>query len=433
MKDIKSPDSIIRPFPMPANKRIKLIFFFTLLLLPAILSQIGGFNPSQQDISTIYEQGSIISRIYFPLILIWTLYVFKTKTKSLLWTRYELLLITYLLLGVFYSSTPNIVLRGVFTAITLLLMWNTIAILIVNEYSLDFVIETLILFIVVYGMIECIFWYTDVSRMNRYGEMGQYIGYFQHSNLFAKIISIGIILNIFCLLTEKRKELKYWFSCIILLIFLLGSGSRTSLIAVIAAVIVTFLFIGQPKFKYVLSLVIISIVGYILFISFYADFFTKVDIYSPSNVLEAGTFISRIHMWDLLLPEMLEHFWFGVGLNSFWTPSILYGYGLNVAGIHNGYLQVFEDLGIIGLILTVAIHLPLLKTISNSKVGYTFQCFRRFLIASWIYFAIVNITEGDWGNYRSSLWGMLIVLSIFYSLHLQSTKKETASENILYK
>jgi O-antigen ligase len=261
--------------------------------------------------------------------------------------------------------------------------------------------------------------------MNRYGEMGQYIGYFQHSNIFAKIISIGIILNIFCLITEKRKEVKYWLSCTILLIFLLGSGSRTSLIAVFVAVIVTFLFMAQSRWKYVISLVIISLVGYTSFNSFFVDYFAKVDIYSPSNVLEARTFISRIHMWVLLLPEMLEHFWFGVGLNSFWTPSILYGYGLDVAGIHNGYLQVFEDLGIFGLILTAAIHPPLLKALSNSNIEYTSQCFRRFLIACWIYFAIVNVTEGDWGNYRSSLWGILIVLSLFYSLHLENTKMST--------
>jgi O-antigen ligase len=400
------------------EKKFNIIYcLFTLLLFPAIIAQLGGFDSTDQEIVNVYSQGSIISRLFYSILFMCLLYITFNKNKSLFWTKYELLLIVYLFLGVFYSQTPIIVLRGIFTAITILLMWNIVGRLISTGFSLKTTAKSFIKFMIVYGFIELLFWYIDASRIDRYGAMGHYIGYFQQSNLFAKTISFGLILNIFYLLSEKGRQWKLWLSAIIFILFILGSGSRTTFIALTVSVVFTIIITTRIKLRYILLILLIGFIAQDTLKSFFISYFNKTENNLSSNMLEAGTLLVRLNMWDSLIPEMIKNFWFGVGLNSFWTPVTMIAY--NTPGIHNGYLQVFQDLGFIGLILVVLIHVPLIRdAIKLNLNDDESNIFRNFLISCWIFFLIINITEGDLGNYHSAAWGLIVVFSIIYSLHV---------------
>ena len=88
----------------------------------------------------------------------------------------------------------------------------------------------------------------------------------------------------------------------------------------------------------------------------------------------------------------------------------------------NGYLQVFQDIGLIGFLLLIIMIFPIIKSLKVRLINSQFLILRYSLIASWIYFMIVNITEGDLGNYRSSLWGVLMTISLVWYYFIKDYK-----------
>ncbi len=193
---------------------------------------------------------------------------------------------------------------------------------------------------------------------------------------------------------------------------LLGTGARTSLGSLVAAVILRGPVLltskkekTRPKIALVSAILVIAVVLRPLL----SDFFVKGDDY---GVLDQSTLSWRMQMWDSLFPLMLDHLWMGSGLNSFWNPDLFLTISSSTSGIHNGYLQVFQDLGLIGLLLLLVVHFPLFRALSIDVQKPHAVIIRYSLTCAWIYFFFVNLAESELGNYRGCIWGTLMTLSI---------------------
>ena len=236
------------------------------------------------------------------------------------------------------------------------------------------------------------------------------MGYFFQPNLLAKLLCIGIIFKFFGIHYDK-KSINNFIQISILFLLLYFTGSRTSFASLLIAIFVVQIFNSDlkiiSKLKYAVGILLLLVIFYFL----YRNFFIKHNV---NGILYGSTLSFREKLWSDLLPLMLHNFLVGAGLNSFWNADLFYNFNLDVSGIHNGYLQVFQDIGLIGFSLLLIITIQIIKSIKTKIEDNQFLIFRYSLITSWIYFFIVNLTEGDLGNYRSSLWAILMTISLVW-------------------
>ena len=124
------------------------------------------------------------------------------------------------------------------------------------------------------------------------------------------------------------------------------------------------------------------------------------------------TLTDRTQIWGFLLnmhtnPLLgtgYETFWLGPRLQWFWQMS---GEG-HINEAHNGYLEVYLNLGIIGLLLLVGFLMASYRTICRRLTP--FSSFASLSLALWIVFLFYNVTEA---GFRSGLmWLVLLTVAI---------------------
>ena len=398
--------------------RIRYYIIWLILILPALISQFKGFGGTYEYNALIAEEGSLSGKLlYFILFAVCLFFLWRYKYK-IFWSVRVYFFIAFLLTGIFYSNYPNMVLRGVFVAITSLMLWSIFAQILIFNFDIKKLLNSIPTFFLFWGLLEFFFWSLSPRDYFDYGYMANYVGYFFQPNLLAKLLCIGIIFKFFFMLYDKKSRSNF-IQIFILLAILYSTGSRTSLVSLIIAVSLVQIIASNlsimSKLKFVISLFISGIIFYFLF----NNFFIKQNV---EGLLYGSTLSYRIEVWSELLPLMFHNFWFGAGINSFWNADLFYKLNFYISGVHNGYLQVFQDIGFIGFVLLFGILFQILKSIKEEIFEKYFIIFRYSLITSWVYFFIVNFTEGDLGNYRSSLWGVLMTISILWFYLIKENK-----------
>ena len=120
-----------------------------------------------------------------------------------------------------------------------------------------------------------------------------------------------------------------------------------------------------------------------------------------------STFTGRTEIWDELVRIGSSHPILGVGYGSFWIHPPL---RFTINESHNGYLEVFLELGIVGLILLLGILISFWFRASAAlrtqfEIGAFAICF--LLMA-----AFHNITEASFLRSTSHIWTMLVFLMV---------------------
>jgi O-antigen ligase len=73
-----------------------------------------------------------------------------------------------------------------------------------------------------------------------------------------------------------------------------------------------------------------------------------------------STLTGRLPLWDILIPEIAQHPWLGVGFAAFWNPSNVYKIeqlaGETWVSAHNGFLEELLNTGVVGLAILLAFH-----------------------------------------------------------------------------
>lgn len=380
-----------------------------IILVPAIVAASSGFGASADQLIQVSEEGTLASRLLYSVILFVSAFFAIRFKMRFFWSRIALVYAFFLCFGVCYSTYPLMVIRGAFVALSTMLMWNVSAQYLVSKG--DLITERIAIIlpveVCVVGLVELVFWALS-PRVTEYGYMADYVGYFFQPNLLAKLLCVGILFVFYSNSILRASRLRKT-AAVVLFGLLISTGSRTSLIALFIAIAVVFLFDGSRKLHSKIQFVALAGVIVIFGWDFIVSFFSKGDEF---GILSQSTLTFRVDMWTTLLPYMFEHPLFGAGLNAFWNAELFQSLDFGVAGIHNGYLQVFQDLGIIGLVLLGAVTFQLLRPLRRAKGREHVTAFRRAVFSSWVYFFVVNFTEGDLGNFRSSLWGLLMTLSL---------------------
>lgn len=254
---------------------------------------------------------------------------------------------------------------------------------------------------------------TPLSSWLSYERLGSHIGYnandVGNKAAIAAIVSIGFAR----MESNKKKKLLYLFLFAALLVIVLFSGSRKSLLAVIIAVAM-FYTLGLKEKRYMfLSIFGVGIAFVLLyFISMNNDILYSVigrRIESMYNVIfhgqsEASSIDLRYKYmnmaWTLFKNNPLN----GVGLGNFKIASNFGVYS------HCDYLEVLCSYGIIG---AVFYYLPIIT------VALRILTFRKKDIIDWYYLILVVVLMVNYVTmvmYTSAYTQIIIILAIAYTM-----------------
>jgi exopolysaccharide production protein ExoQ len=133
----------------------------------------------------------------------------------------------------------------------------------------------------------------------------------------------------------------------------------------------------------------------------------------------------RTELWSITWEAIQEKFWLGYGYSGFWMgkdgPSVVVWRELfwEPPHAHNGYLEVWINLGLVGLVIVVALIVQgLYHAIKLCRIeGSLFNIFSASLL---LFIAITNITEISLMTQNSFYW-VLTLVCVFASAKQAST------------
>ena len=124
------------------------------------------------------------------------------------------------------------------------------------------------------------------------------------------------------------------------------------------------------------------------------------------------TLTGRTELWHDVFNHAMDHFLAGPGFAVFWTGGRLadlhsiHSWGPQQA--HNGYLEIFAQLGIIGIIL---LGMTLVKVFHNiSKLNPLSNPDRKMLFILFLAVVLINLTEANYGSGTNLMWFLFLAL-----------------------
>jgi len=215
------------------------------------------------------------------------------------------------------------------------------------------------------------------------------VGFFAHKNTVGSLSAIGIFLSSILILHNKGFIQKIVFGImpfLTCLICLFLSLSKTSLLAVLgtySAIFVMFFISRFPKGLRLIIFVLMSLAVFSIYLGMIALNFDFIA-YTLELLGKNSTLTGRTELWQLAIDAGNEKFPLGWGYQAFWQPinPLAQRYwdlfnAPNEKGFHfhNLYLQMYVDLGLMGVCLISFIFLYAFgKSITLiNKNGMTFE------------------------------------------------------------
>jgi len=390
-----------------------ILHFYMLVLLSSAFVPLVQYIRSGASFDLV--DGDPLTRILlmigYGLTLPFILFEPRRAVQRIARTPWVWLLVAFALLSVFWSQLPALTLRR---AVALILT-TLYALALVERFSLQEFLELLgyvFFFMLAFSLLMIIFlpaW----SIMTDFNA-GAWQGIFVHKNILGRISTIGLLIFSYLMTFDKKLNVRWlWILGFgIAIVALLGSRSTT---AQVNAVFVFLTVIGiiltaplRKKRNFLLFLFLMALGLAIVWILFYS----YVDILTALG--KNATLTGRIPLWQVIIKAGIRHLWFGWGYSAFWQgwqgPSApIWGTILwEPPHAHNGYLDLFLDLGVIGLTFGLTILFKsgatLLKVIWQYRITPSIS----FLFGLCSFFLVYNFTESAFLRQNNILWVLLV-------------------------
>jgi exopolysaccharide production protein ExoQ len=404
-----------------AEKTFAIAAIFHYAAAPVLLFITNGFSEGDDegaigDVSIINQLFQLIYFITLCLLLLrWKKVIPIVLKSGLIWLLFGLVIIS-----VFWSYSPEL------TKVRIIAMIGTMlfSLYLASRYTLKEQLQ----------LLGWIFGITILSStilaifLPKYGLMGgvhlgAWRGIFNHKNGLGRIMVIGVV--VFCLLALSVKKQRWIFwslSGASVMLIVLSKASSPLVNLVILMSLLAVLPILRWNYIFMVPIIIgLSSVGIIVY---------SVTMSNAEQIAGAFgknlTFTGRTDFWPLVLDKIAERPWLGYGFGSFWQgldgPSA-YVWNATVfktPNSHNGYLDLFLDLGIIGFSIYAILFINAFrKALIYIRLTGTPDRFWPVLLLAYI--VLSNLTESSLVIQNNFLW--VVQLGIFFSFSAkQSTK-----------
>lgn len=318
--------------------------------LTVILS--GGANEGDADSDSTEPDNSLILILFFINYLI-TFFLLILRWKKVLYfinkNRWLSALVALAVLSILWSYIPGkTISRGIAIVGTTLF-----GLYLATRYTMK---QQLQLFAWMYGL-AIVLSFVFIVALPKYGIMGglhegKWRGIYNHKNTLGKVIAPGIIVFLLQAI-RPGKNIWSWLGFILSLILLLRSTSTSALLNV---VILLWACLSYRVFRWcgnkmVAGLIATVTLGGSLYILLSAN--TEVVL---GSLGKDTTLTGRGDMWPYIFEMIWKSPLLGYGYGAFWsgpdTPSfyIWQASGWNPPNSHNGILDLWLSLGLLGLL-----------------------------------------------------------------------------------
>ena len=249
-----------------------------------------------------------------------------------------------------------------------------------------------------------------------FGRLLRAYGGFSHPNIFGGFLVIAILFLLIVYFQKAANSKLYskaifWFVLIFLFNTLILSFSRSAWLALIISLAVLFIYSLYKRvvFKKLLSILIILVLVFSINFVLFNDFFkTRIQ---QQNRLEIKSNIERLVLKNQALNLLNKNWFLGTGINNYvFAVYKNIDSNLNVweyQPVHNVYLLVFIELGILGLILYACLLLcSLYKAFSSSDLS-------KFILGLIV---LVIIIINFFDHYFYTYWSGLIIMFLIIGL-----------------
>ncbi len=265
--------------------------------------------------------------------------------------------------------------------------------------------------------------YNGIILLLREGYSGALGG---NISLTANYIALGIAICFGRFLQTKKK--KHAVVMVVLFIALLLVNRRSELLAAVAAWICMLFLMGSKRLKIIILFgCVIAFIGLLIVVLFVRQ---GIWHYQGSNRLIASVYgllqgqditNGRSELYALAWSLFCEHPLFGIGWGQyrFYAQAIL----PQITNVHNIYLQLLCETGIVGGFILLSALFYLLKelykknkiAIKNGTMEYTV-----FSLFSWLYIMILGIFDNP--IFQDQFWLLLGVI-LFCAVNEKSKRK----------
>jgi exopolysaccharide production protein ExoQ len=229
-----------------------------------------------------------------------------------------------------------------------------------------------------------------------------------HKNEFGQVIGLAILFALYAIaLPGGSRVLLKSIVVIGLAVILMFSESATATIAVVGAILTssalmisTFVRLAGSWRPMIIAGLLLAVIAIGLG-ALFGSLPTPNDIYIGllATFDKSTTFTGRMGIWQLILNESIYHSpWIGSGYGGFWVGlDSISGYfarkgaGLYPGQSHNGYIDIYNDLGYIGLGLALAVIASHAYRIARLLISQHQEA--RFHFALLIFVLVINIGE----------------------------------------
>ncbi len=243
-------------------------------------------------------------------------------------------------------------------------------------------------------------------------------GVFTHKNQFGAFMALGSVVFFLNAIQGEKLSWIYWGLLALGCGSMVMSQSTTALATFLVMLMLCIIYrIFRWRYEVMLSAILaVTIIGIIALI-WVAGYIGADSFFSSLG--KDSTLSGRTDIWRYVWDQIQLRPWLGYGLAAFWNgyegPSGYVQLAMRIAVIyaHNGFLDIWLSIGLIGLsvflagfLITSRQSLALLRK-SNTPEG-----FWPLLLLTYILFS--NLTEGTITTMNSSFWAIYVAVS--YSL-----------------
>ncbi len=372
--------------------------------------------------------GNKINQLFLGLLMIFgirILWQHKTMVIEFLKNNKVLvILVFYTFMSIAWSDYKSISIRR------FILFLGTIEmafIIFIQKNKFEGFLNLIFYFLFIFSILSlgAVFLFPHYGISSEYG--GAWKGITSHKNSLGAVAGIAVVFLIFTRGYFKKQPRRFMAYMLLFLsgLLLLESRSATSLLITLTILLFSFfVHIVHNQRKFAILYGFLGLLCFFVSIRLLEVFFLQkpfVDIIF-SSLNKTTTLTGRTEIWPIMLDSIKNHPFFGGGYESFWigpesvhdphSPSyaVFQLLGRYAYEAHNGYIDVLNELGIVGLLLLLAFIINLIVRIFNLWEGYYEQFFLFINLTFFIIFC--NFVETSFMRSSSLYW--LLILFIYF-------------------
>lgn len=393
----------IRPFEDIFSVVSLLLFsqgFFTIILG-------GGVGGEEGDVDSVLLRITFLGIYGMSFVLLafrWQRTLLFLKTNVWL-----LFLIALAVVSVSWSSHPDIAFRKVIS----LIGTTFFALYIASRYSFE---QQLKIYSWTFG-IAIIFSFLFALALPQYGissldaVSGTWRGIYPHKNGLGESMFVSFLTFYFLSISQPKNRLLFQIFCLLSVVLILLAESATSFVSVV------FIFAIAQALNYLSLKSKKSVLLVLLFIIFSAGlifiFTVNFDAFLAANNKDV-TLTGRTPLWESLWGFIQQKPWLGYGYGIFFsgehreTDLLWKVHDWNPVHAHNGYIQLWLNLGIVGLSVFI---LGYMRCLFNSLFKYLISKDIKML---WVFLILIytvthDLTEISFFTAQGFIWTISLI------------------------